>query len=136
VELEVPFHDVDVLGVVWHGHYYKYLEIARTALLRELGLDGRTTRLPYTWVVIESQCRHARPLRFGDRFVVECWLEDIDHRVNVAYELRIVASGERCARARTVLATLDDSGELLLNTPEAVLRLLRAAGDVPGGGDG
>ena len=34
VELEVPLHDVDVLGIVWHGHYYKYLEAARTALLQ------------------------------------------------------------------------------------------------------
>ena len=25
----MPFHDVDALHVVWHGHYYKYLELAR-----------------------------------------------------------------------------------------------------------
>ena len=25
VELEVPFHDVDSLHIVWHGHYYKSL---------------------------------------------------------------------------------------------------------------
>ncbi|MDH3602364.1 MAG: hypothetical protein OEU26_22345, partial [Candidatus Tectomicrobia bacterium] len=25
---EVPFHDVDMMGVVWHGHYYKYFELA------------------------------------------------------------------------------------------------------------
>ena len=34
VEIEVPFHDVDALRIVWHGHYYKYLELARTQLLR------------------------------------------------------------------------------------------------------
>jgi len=39
VELTVPFHDVDVLHVVWHGHYYKYLEVARTALMKSAGLD-------------------------------------------------------------------------------------------------
>jgi acyl-CoA thioester hydrolase len=30
VELDVPFHDVDLQRVVWHGHYYKYFEVART----------------------------------------------------------------------------------------------------------
>ena len=25
VRLEVPFHDVDVMGVAWHGHYVKGL---------------------------------------------------------------------------------------------------------------
>ena len=38
VDLEVPFHDVDVLQIVWHGHYYKYMELGRTALLRARGL--------------------------------------------------------------------------------------------------
>ena len=36
VEIEIPFHDVDVLGVAWHGHYVKYLEIARCALLDQI----------------------------------------------------------------------------------------------------
>ena len=31
VDVLVPFHDVDVAGVVWHGHYMKYLENARWA---------------------------------------------------------------------------------------------------------
>ena len=37
VELEVPFHDVDVMHVAWHGHYVKYFELARCALLRRFG---------------------------------------------------------------------------------------------------
>ena len=36
VVIEIPFHDVDVIGVVWHGHYFKYLEIARCALLEKI----------------------------------------------------------------------------------------------------
>ena len=31
----------DPLGVVWHGHYFKYLELARIAMLTPLGLDGK-----------------------------------------------------------------------------------------------
>ena len=29
VEITVPFHDVDMMEVVWHGHYTKYFEVAR-----------------------------------------------------------------------------------------------------------
>ena len=39
VELEVPFHDIDAMQIVWHGRYVKYLEQARTALMRGLGFD-------------------------------------------------------------------------------------------------
>jgi acyl-CoA thioester hydrolase len=37
IDVVVPFFDVDSLEIVWHGHYVKYLEIARCALLDELG---------------------------------------------------------------------------------------------------
>ena len=33
IPVEVPFFDVDSMDVVWHGHYVKYLELARCALL-------------------------------------------------------------------------------------------------------
>ena len=36
-EIEVPFFDVDVMQIVWHGHYVKYLEVARCAFLDALG---------------------------------------------------------------------------------------------------
>lgn len=29
IELQVPFFDVDMMEVVWHGHYVKYFEEAR-----------------------------------------------------------------------------------------------------------
>ena len=37
IEFDVAFHDVDLVGVVWHGHYLKYLENARWALMDRLG---------------------------------------------------------------------------------------------------
>ena len=33
VNIDVPFFDVDMMDVVWHGHYIKYFEVARCALL-------------------------------------------------------------------------------------------------------
>ena len=41
IELVVPFFDVDMMEVVWHGHYVKYFEEARCALLDKLGLSAR-----------------------------------------------------------------------------------------------
>ena len=39
IEIEVPFNDLDPMGVVWHGNYLAYLERARSALLTKLGYD-------------------------------------------------------------------------------------------------
>jgi len=35
-EIQVQFFDLDPMQVVWHGHYVKYLEVARCALLNTI----------------------------------------------------------------------------------------------------
>jgi acyl-CoA thioester hydrolase len=127
VELEVPFHDVDALHVVWHGHYYKYMEIARTRLLRDVGLDGRDMlALGYTLYVIETRCRYAFPLRYGERFRVTAEIVDIDNRINISYEIFNLTQGRRSARGKTALVTTDMEGNMCLETPDAVRRKLVA----------
>lgn len=126
VEIEVPFHDVDALGVVWHGHYYKYLELARTQLLRQLGLDAGDLIGPrFRFMVAETRCRHAFPLRYGDRARVDAWLRDVRNRIHVAFEVTNLTHARRAARARTILVTLDASGRLLLETPHEILRRIQ-----------
>jgi acyl-CoA thioester hydrolase len=127
IELEVPFHDVDALHVVWHGHYYKYFELARTKLLRGLGLDqGELIGPRYRFLVVESRCRYAFPLRYGERARVTAWLRDVRNRVLVAYEVTNLSHGRRAARGHTALATLDREGRLLLETPGEILRCIGA----------
>src|SRR5690606_15969157 len=57
-EFVVPFFDIDMMNVVWHGHYVKYLEVARCALLDQIG-HNYTQMLAsgYGWPVIDLQLR-------------------------------------------------------------------------------
>ena len=58
VIIEVPFHDVDTMHVVWHGHYLKYFEIARCKLLDQFHYNYNQMRdSGYAWPVIESYAR-------------------------------------------------------------------------------
>ncbi len=129
IELEVPFHDVDGLRVVWHGHYCKYLEIARTALFRARRLDARDlAALGYLFLVAETHLRHVRPLRYADRARVTSWFVETDNRIRVAYEVRNLASEQLCAEGSTVLVTVTEAGELCLATPPTILERLLAPG--------
>jgi len=135
VEVEVPFHDVDLVRVVWHGHYYKYLELARTAFMRDRKLDvPDLMAMRYGMLVIESGCRHVAPLRYGDRVRVSAWLKDWAHRIHIAYEMTNGTTGRRAARAHTVLVTTRPDGEMLHCTPEEILE--RLVGDAGGGSGG
>jgi acyl-CoA thioester hydrolase len=125
VEIEVPFHDVDALGVVWHGNYYKYLEIARTSLLRSLGLDaGSEITHRFRLLIVETKCRYASPLRYGDRIRVAAWIREHARRITVAYEITNLATDRRAARAHTILVTTDREGRLLMETPDEIVGYL------------
>lgn len=125
LEHEVAFHDVDALNVVWHGHFYKYFELARTVLFRARRLDmPDLIALGYRLVVIETKCKHTYPLRYGDRVRIAAWFKDIDHRLNVGYEITNVTAERRAARGHTILATLDGAGQLLFVTPGAIAERL------------
>jgi acyl-CoA thioester hydrolase len=127
VEIEVPFRHVDLMGVVWHGHYYEYLEEARTALLRSRSLDdGDLIGGRYAFFVIESHCRYTFPLFYRDRMRVSAWIQDVRHRVFIGYEIRNLTRARRAARAHTILATTDLERNLLLETPDEIRRRLRA----------
>ena len=122
IDGEVPFHDCDPLGVVWHGHYYKYLELARTALFRRHRIDGLDLiPLALKMYVVESECRHIAPLRYGDRYRVSAWFVETEQRLHVAYDVHNLTEDKRAARGRTILVTTNADGGLLLETP-AVLR--------------
>jgi acyl-CoA thioester hydrolase len=127
IEIEVPFRHIDMMGVVWHGHYYAYLEEARTALLRACNLDaGDLIGARFVFFVIESKCRYAHPLHYGDRIRVTAWLKDIQHRIHIAYEIHNLTHGKRAARGHTILATTDLEKNLLLETPDEIRRRLVA----------
>jgi len=131
VDFEIPFHDVDALQIVWHGHYYKYFEMARTALLRSCKLDGPEVReLGHGMLVIESRCRHVSPLAYGDQIRITAWLADVVHRVHIRYEIQNLTQARRAARGHTMLVATTRRGEMLHRTPRGILDRLLGGDDI------
>ena len=118
----VPFHDVDMLKVAWHGHYYKYFELGRTALFRKYDFDVENiAALGYYMVISESFCRYLRPLLYGMTITVSATLEEHEFYLQIDYELRN-PSDKRLAWGRTKQVTLNrENNELFMTTPRPVL---------------
>jgi acyl-CoA thioester hydrolase len=119
VVLEIPFHDVDIMGVAWHGHYVKYLEIARTAMMRKIGLDFQELQgSGYLWPIVECHLKYIRPLRYGQKVRVKAVLLECESRVKVGYTLSDAETGEKLNKAWTIqVAILADTGELQFDFP-------------------
>ncbi|MDH1054409.1 acyl-CoA thioesterase [Aquipseudomonas alcaligenes] len=130
IEMVVPFFDVDMMEVVWHGHYVKYFEEARCALLDKLGHNYRQMRdAGYAWPIIDLQVRYIRGAQFGQRIRVRADLVEWENRLKINYLITDVATGERMTRGSSVQVAVEiASREMLLASPrvfvEAVERVL------------
>lgn len=122
-EILVPFFDVDSMFVVWHGHYVKYLEVARCALLDRLGHNYvQMQAAGYAWPVIDLQLRYMRGATFGQRLNVRASLVEWENRLKINYLISDLATGERMTRASTVQVAVEiASREMQLASPKAML---------------
>lgn len=126
VEIEIPFHDVDVMGVAWHGHYVKYLEIARCALLDKIDYNYPQMRdSGYAWPVIDIRIRYPQPLYFQQKVRVVAKLDEWENRLKVSYEIRDSETGKRLTRAHTVQVAMDmKTGEMMFASPDILFHKL------------
>ncbi|MDX2471966.1 MAG: acyl-CoA thioesterase, partial [SAR324 cluster bacterium] len=84
VEIEIPFHDVDSIHMVWHGNHIKYFEIARTALTRLFNYDvAEMAASGIMWPIIECNCRYINSISYGDIILVRAWVSEVEHRFKV-----------------------------------------------------
>jgi len=122
IEATVAFHDIDIVGVMWHGHYLKYLENARWALMDRIGFGFEAmTASGFAWPIVEMHVKYVHAARLGDELRVRASLVEWENRLAFNY-LVLRADGERLARAKSVQVAIDAAtGALQFTTPQPLL---------------
>lgn len=128
VSVEIPFHDVDTMNVAWHGHYVKYFELARCALLRLFNYDYPQMQASgYLWPVVECHLKYVRPASYGQQVEVTAHLQEYENRLKIAYEIRDAQTGERLTKGYTVQLAIEAATmELQFISPAIVFTNLEA----------
>ena len=129
VEVEVPFHDVDLAGVVWHGHYMKYLENARWAVMNRIGF-GLDAMLEsgFIWPVVGLEVKYIRAARYGERLRVRVSIVEWDAKLVLNYLMLDAKDGSRIGRAQTTQVAVErETGTLQLVSPACLIDRVRAA---------
>ena len=107
-EVVPAFYDIDPMDIVWHGHYVKYLEVARSALLAKFGYDyPRMRESGYAWPIVDMRLKYVRPAEFGQRLVVRCEIVEWENRLRIEYRIRDAASGRKLTQATTTQVAVD-----------------------------
>lgn len=128
IEIEVPFHDSDPMGVTWHGNYFRYLETARSALLNQIGYNVRQmTASGYLWPIVETHIKYVKTTTFGQRLRVRAELKEFENRLKIGYSI-FDESGELVTKATTTQVAVDkERGEMCFVSPQVLLDKVQAA---------
>jgi len=130
IRLKVPFHDLDPLRIVWHGHYMKYFDMARFGLFEACGIDlyRWMSEDNYVFPVTRTAVKHIAPLGPNEAFVCRATVTEAAYKIVMQFEIRRLPGGELCTRASSeqVAVRLPDMA-LEFEIPAAIRRALENA---------
>ncbi|MFC3419115.1 acyl-CoA thioesterase [Salinicoccus hispanicus] len=103
-EIQIMYADTDMMGVIYHGNYAKWLELGRMQLIEDIGYDYvAMERAGYYAPVYNLNVTYKKALKYGDRAFVRTWIEE-NSGIKTVYGYEIVnGSGEVCTEATTTL---------------------------------
>ncbi len=126
VIIDVPFHDVDSAQIAWHGHYAKYFEVARCALLETINYNYlEMSESGYFWPVVDMRIRYINPALFGQKIRVNATITEWENRLRIDYRIFDAETGKRLTKGHTVqVAVSMTTKELLLASPPILAQKL------------
>ena len=128
--ISVRFNETDAYRVAWHGHYVAWMEIGRTALAGQFGLDpDQLHAAGFLGPVVDLRVKYLRPARFNDRLTIRTRLLPSDTATLLFETLIIGPDGKKLASGQTSHALTDLNGVLQFQLPAVVaerVELMRA----------
>ena len=126
VAIKVPFHDLDPVGIVWHGNYAKYFEIARCALLETFNYNyDQMAASGFAWPIIDLHMRYVKAARFAESLNVAATLREWEYRLRIDYLVTDASSGLRVCKGTSIQVAVDmKTHEMCLRSPEVIFQRL------------
>jgi len=109
--LSVYFEDTDAYGIVYYANYLKFMERARSDMIRAVGVD-QAAELGVSgsaYAVVEVGIRYRKPARLGDDLQVVSQVEQV-RASSVDIHQRVMRGPELLTDAKLTAAFLDGHG--------------------------
>ncbi|MGO4918941.1 acyl-CoA thioesterase [Maribacter spongiicola] len=122
ISFRIRYSETDQMGVVYHGNYAQYLELARVEWLRSLGISYKSMEeggimLP----VISLSIKYLKPALYDDLITVKVILTKKPAvRIEFDYEI-LNEAGDLLATANTVLVFMDMKRNRPTKCPQILL---------------
>lgn len=102
-EREINYYETDKMGIVHHSNYIRFLEEARCAWLRSIGIPyDMLEENGITIPVLGVECDYKHHVTYGDTIAIELSIEEYNGvRMNVKYMVTNKKTGETVLIGRT-----------------------------------
>jgi acyl-CoA thioester hydrolase len=116
-------HHTDYGGMVWHGAYLTWMEEARVACLKSIGIDfADLVALGCDLPVVDLSMRYHRALKMGESAIVKTRTIDMEGvRIVWEYEIQSVAGDITYLTGMVTLVAVDrEKGKIMRQIPDTV----------------
>ena len=124
IVINIPFYDFDQCKLIWFGNYFKYLDVARTKLLKKIKYDiNEIEKSGMVWPVIETKCKYKKYLRYNDTIEIEASIIDYKYKLKINYTIKNKA--KIVAEAHTIQIPVSGKTFKLVNSfPKKFIRAI------------
>ncbi len=109
--LRVYYEDTDLAGVVYYANYLKFIERARSEMVRGLGVDQVALKAEagVVFAVRSLTAEYLRPARFDDELRVETSVVSVGG-ARIVLDQVVLRGAERVFEARVTLVCIGAAG--------------------------
>ncbi len=111
-DIRIYYEDTDMGGIVYHANYLKFIERARSAWVRELGIDQNMmrTRDGLIFAVRRIEAEYLAPAHFDDALSVETRTVQVTG-ARLVLEQAVTRAGEKLFQALVTVVCLTETGQ-------------------------
>jgi acyl-CoA thioester hydrolase len=125
-EFRIRYADTDSFGVAYYGSYLRFLEAARTEILRDNGISYKHYEEQGFYApVARVEVDYKSPARYDDIIIIETKIEKIGNSsIEFGYKITNKETKELIAVAKTVNVFTTKDGEKI-PVPEEIRAILK-----------
>jgi acyl-CoA thioester hydrolase len=124
--IRVRYGETDKMGYLYYGHYPEYFEVARTDLIRSLGISYKEIEDSGIIMPVKSlKVDYKYPARYDDLLTVKAILNKLPEiKLDIDYEIHNEDKKLIC-KGNTVLAIVDAATHRIRRAPDYFLEALK-----------
>lgn len=109
IKIEPRYAETDQMGVIYHGNYFSYFEVARNGFFKHFNypykqMEADGIMLP----VVDVSCQYKKPIFYDDDIVIRISIEKVKGiRLYFKYEIIRTTTEELLATGSTTHAFVD-----------------------------